>query len=735
MEKAPHKSPDESEALLSVFDVLYMLRQHWLIASVAALICSGTVAGFLLTRQPQYTAEASIVVELDTENIIDVGEVVQSGIKNSNLMISYMNTHIDRLKSRLMAEAVIEALDPVLKERFIEGYTGPLDALDPEQEVPDASSLLYKHARSVSWGQESQSITIQITHPDRFVCQAMADEYVEQYIQHKSKERARSTSDAVSFLGLQVEQLRGELSGAELELQAYRREKNILTEERVESIISQSLSQWNEAITGTRVRLLVAETRLKQIEQANGELELLMNISFVGGRESIQQIYIQLQELRREYEVYNEVYLQNHPKMVENRASFKAVSESLWRAIRQVTQEVKVEHATIRGELHELQAQLSLTKEEALHKEKELIQYRVLKNRVDTLRKTFESLSARLSETTIAERMNLNTIRALDAATLPAEPTSPNPKKVVLAAGFIGGMVFLGVPLLLSLLDGRVKNFFDIESYIGKPVLGHVLECSGKSSATLARGVINRDEDLVESFRSIYGGLRLRLKFGQSPCSLLVTSSMSAEGKSFVACNLAEIFARHKYRVLLVDCDLRRPVLHRDFDKINERGLVQWVQNSHAIPPGKNAGHHPELGIVELFENLDLLRSGGQCDSPTEILGSVRFKKLMQALQSSYDLIIYDTPPLGLFPDATLLGEQATATVFVARQNLVTRQKVRYAVSVMDETHAPVVGVVFNRLKDVKNVVGYGQFGRGYYGYGFQKNASEYKKYYKQTRD
>lgn len=735
MKQNPVKTSDGSEALFSVFDVMYILRQYWLLGLLAAVICAASVTAFLMTRTPQYSAHSSIVVELDTENIIDVREVVQSGIKNPNLMVSYMNTHIDRLKSRSMAHTVFESLDPVLQNRFIEGYIGPLAEWDPEEELPDGSALLHKNAVDVSWGQESQSIAIKITHSDPLVCQTIANGYVEQYIQHKASDRSRSTSDAVSFLTQQVEQLREELSAAEMDLQDYRRTKNIVTEEPGESIIGQSLKQWNEAITDARVRLLVANSRLKQIQQAEGDLDRLMNIPFVGGRVAIQVIYAQRQELSREFEVYDRVYLENHPKVVENRASYKAVTDSLWRAIGQASQEVSVEHATIAGELQELESRLSLTKQEALNSEKDLIQYRVLNNRVDSLRTTYENLSARLSETTIAERMNLSTIRALDTAGLPSNPSWPDPKKVILTAGFMGGGVFLGVPLLISLLDGRVKNFFDIESYIGKPVLGHVLQYSGKSSATLARGVLNQDEQLLESFRAIYGSLRLQLKLETGARSLVVTSSMPGEGKSFIASNLAAIFARHKYRVLLVDCDLRRPVLHNDFDQVNDHGLSQWVLKSHASPPARNARQHPELGIVPIVENLDLLSSGGQCDSPTEILGAPRFKCLMQALQGSYDLIIYDTPPLGLFPDASLLSDHATATVFVTRQNLSTRKKVRYVVSVMDETAAPVIGVVFNRIKDVQNVVGYGQFARGYYGYGFEKNASQYKKYYKQTRN
>ena len=721
-----------SDSLISLLDIFQIVRRHWLFGAVCGLIVAVAVGAFLLMQPRQYRAESSLVIELATENIIDVKEVLNTNVQNNSMLASIMNTHTKRLQSRALANTVLAALEREMHDRFVEGYIGPLEELDATKELPDAVGLLLKQALEVNWEEESQAIQIIITHSDPEVAQAVANQYVDQYIQYKSEVRSKSTGEAVSFLGQEVEELRLDLVEREMTLQEYRDEKNLVTAARGESIVSQNLTQWSEAVTNARVRLAGVESRLAQIRLAEDELAALMNIPFVGGRDDVKEIYAQLQELRREAQVMGEIYLKRHPLMVQNLASQASVTEALSQAIEQARQEVSVEYHTVVAELKDLETSLAETKQEALQVELDLIEYRMLDRQVERLRLTYDALSTRYSDTTIAERMDLNTVRALDVAIMPSIPAWPDHQKIALVMCCLAGVCFVTVPLGVELVDGRLSSFADVESYSNKPLLGDLRHFPRKSLEEMAHAVFRKDIDLLEPFRSIYSSLRMKTDLGAGPLSLVVTSSLPGEGKSFVSCNLAAAFATHNYRVLLVDCDLRRPSLHQAFGAENEHGLTAWYASLQS-DRSTQASHETEsLGIVSVHENLSLLTAGKSSDMPTEILGDSKTAALFERLKQDYDVVIFDTAPVGLFADATLVADYADSCIFVARQFKVSRAKARYSIGLMDNLNISVLGVVFNGIRDVTAAVGYGNQASSYYGYGYERNRKKYNEYYDQ---
>lgn len=730
----PHRSASQStqnaEHLISVSEVVQIIRQHWILGAFCGFVVGAVVIVGLLMMPPVYRAKSSLLIELSTENIMDVQEVLDSSVKNHSLLASFMNTHIERLKSRVIAEQVFNALEPDIQQRFYEGYLGPLDAF--EEELPNAASLMTKNALKVTWESESQAIQIQVSHGDPAVAQAVANTYIKVYMRFKVNLREKSNSGAVLFLSEQIKEIREELESNEQALQDFRLKHSLVSLEAGTGIVSQKLAQINEAVTDARIRLLSVANRIRQVEEAGDDLDQLMGISFVGGRREVKAIYAQLQELRREYKVLDGVYLSRHPLIVENKASQQSVLEALWRAIDQARSEIRVDYKTTEGELNSLMERLGATEGESLAMEGHLIEYRVMERNVEVLRQTYDMLSTRHTQTSIAQRMNLSNVHVLDTATMPSRPAWPDQKKIALAAIFLSGIFFVGVPLSFEFFDPRIKNFSDIEHYANTPLLGDLRFYPHKSEEDLGKAVINQDQDLREPFRAIFGSLRMKMSFNKKPITLIVTSSVPGEGKSFVAANLAATFASHKLKVLMVDCDLRRATLHNFYGLKNTTGILQWVVDSSAVlAEGERPASHPELDIREVAPNLYLLSSGGSSEHATEILGDRRFRDLMKALHSGYDVIVFDTPPVGLFPDATLVADYASATLFVARQHQVSRPKLRYAVNVMGRSSAPVIGAVFNGIKDISSVVGHGSSDGGYYGYGFDKDTTRYQAYYK----
>jgi capsular exopolysaccharide synthesis family protein len=731
---APAKTAPSASEFISLGDLFHIIRQRWILAASAALVVSALFAIVLLNQTPQYEAEASLVVELSADKVVNVQEVVENSVRNSSLLETAMNTHIERLKSRSMAGSVVDSLTEAQQVELTEAFTGPLEEI-PLEERPELVGLIIKEMLSIAWLPDSQVLRVRVKHAERHLAKLVADRYVKLYIRLQTTLRGQSTEQAVEFLDAQTVELKQRLEQEEAALQAYRTDNNLVTVEQSQQIITERLSDLSKAITEARVELVGVESYRKQIAAAGEDLDLIMNLPFVGGKLNVAEIYNELQDLKTGQRILAETYLERHPLMVENLAAQGAVSEALWMAIRQGSQEFAVEEARIAEELASLNTELDAAKEESRRLESLAIEYRVLSRKVEAQRDIFDQITSRFNETSVSQQINSTTIRILDLAALPRAPVSPSIKKIGLVAVMLFGMVFVGLPVGIELLDNRLRSFDDIERYVGKAILGDIPQNKNDDAAAMAR--ISQSDDVTEreSLAAIYGALRMSLGTFSKPLSLVVTSSVPSEGKSIVAANLAATLAGQGYKTLVIDCDLRRPSQHRYHSLDNRLGLMEWLRGDSPIAEDLMADS--QLGVRALGESGKhfLLSSGGSTTHAGSILEHPRMDQLVSRLKQEFDVLIFDTPPVGVFHDAALVGDYADHCIFVARQNVTTRQKTRHSVHLMDRSRAKVLGVIFNGVTNLRAAAGSGSYSGSYserYQYGYGKGAADYAQAYHQ---
>ena len=735
--KSTSKVANRSESqLLSLRDLLNIVWQRWILATSMGFALAGLFAIFLLNQTAQYTAEASIVVELNADNVVNVQEVVESGVQNSSLLSSAMNTHIERLKSRMMAQNVLDTLSDQQLKQLVSSFIDQSDEIKEGEPLPDASIFLAGEMLDVSLKPDSQVLRIAYTHTDRHLAKLIADRYASRYIRMQLELRGESTDQAVEFLDEQAYELRARLEAEEEALQEYRDKNDLVTVEQNQLVVTERLRDLNSVITAARVRMLSAESRMKQIDAAEGQLDQLMNIPFIGGRSNIERIYSDLQALKTEADVLSGTYLERHPKAVENLTKQRAVDKVLWLAIRQASNEVDIERQTTIDELDSLQSKLDEAEYEARRLESLSIEYRVLARKVDAQREIFDRITSRFNETSIAQQMNLTTMRILDYAALPNKPVWPDTKKIALASIFIFLALFIGVPFGVEFFDNRLRTFADIEGFAGKLILGDIPEMQGMTELEIAQIANNLNKDMAECFRSIFGFIRLNAGELLSPHTFLFTSSVPTEGKSVVVSNMGYVFSAHGFKTILVDFDLRRPSVHKYNDMNNLKGLVEWFRSGD--PLADDIMLDPFLGIRKVPDTGDfyILTSGGSTRQASEIIGHDRMDLLISRLRQEFDIILFDTPPVGVFQDAIIAADYADHSIFVARQNATTRQKTRHSISLMDRSEAPVLGVAFNGVKDVKVAAGLGgSYGNSesygaQYSYSYGRSSDRYKEYY-----
>jgi capsular exopolysaccharide synthesis family protein len=359
--------------------------------------------------------------------------------------------------------------------------------------------------------------------------------------------------------------------------------------------------------------------------------------------------------------------------------------------------------ADLRTRLSEARQSVTTYKEEyAIHEKRNLelgdlsIEFRSLRDQAEVAKSQYRQVLDRQNSVRTTKNFDKIPLRPLDDATMPGGPFSPNKAGITRTAIGIGVLVFLGIAVGLSFVDDRIKSAWDVESFIGANLLGIIPDLSNmKDDEKYTLLLENKQAPGVEAFLSVYSSIKIHSKL-DFPKSILVTSTIPGEGKTLISCNVAGSFARHGKRTLLIDCDLRRPMLHRHFKQQNSAGLIPWFESG--APIEGDLATNPQLGIIKIGENLSLLCSGGRSKSPTEFLENPIFGQMLEKLKREYDLVIVDSPPLGAVTDSLLIAERIDEVIYVCRFNRAYRKHIRLYMRALRNGKNEVLGVVLNGL-------------------------------------
>ncbi len=302
----------------------------------------------------------------------------------------------------------------------------------------------------------------------------------------------------------------------------------------------------------------------------------------------------------------------------------------------------------------------------------------------------------RLNQNTTTKNLEKIPLRPLDYATPNFTPYAPSIPKIVRTASFLGILVFVAVAVGLSFIDDRIKSTWDVEAFLGVNLLGIVPDLANIKDDE--KYTLLADSEHVmggEAFLGIYSAIKIHSKL-DFPKSILITSTIPGEGKTLVSSNLAGCFARHGKNTLLVDCDLRRPMIHRHFKQQNKAGLIAWFEAGANLEG--DLATNPHLGIIKISDNFSVLTSGGRAKSPTQILENPLFGQLVEKLKKQYDLVVIDSPPMGAVTDALLIAERTDEVVYVCRFNRAYRKHIKLYIRALTNGKNVVLGIVLNGL-------------------------------------
>lgn len=285
-----------------------------------------------------------------------------------------------------------------------------------------------------------------------------------------------------------------------------------------------------------------------------------------------------------------------------------------------------------------------------------------------------------------------------------------NKARDVVLASFLGMMLSIGLAFLLNFLDNRIKSEEDVDKYLNIPMVG-IIPMENK----IGRVIVYKDSKspVTEAFKSIRTNLLFSLK-SRDIRTLLVSSSLPNEGKSTISSNIAAAISQTGKTVLIIDCDLRRPSIHRAFDLSNEKGLVDLIFDEVNL----------EDVVVKIHENLFVLPSGKIPFNPSELLYTPKMKKFIKDMEVKYDYVILDTPPIIVFTDTLTLVDEKIAVILVVDSSQTKIEVCKKAKHLLQNVNATLIGTILNKVNK-NSIEGYGY---DYYSYGKGKKRGKSKK-------
>jgi len=654
---------------------------------------------------------------------------------------AFLQTQVNVIKSNGVARAVIDDLglddDPelngTLRQRgFVSGFRelwrtihdkirkGDEPDVAPEVATPDdAMALAQERARvrrfvdriRVSPIKDSILVKISFDSFDRQKSTDIANSIANAYIHLSDERRFNSSSSAKAFLQKEIAKTQAQLERSEKDLTAFARENKIIDVEDKGDIMTARLEELSAALTAVQTQRIEAETDYRQ-----ATVDATDTVPAVLQQPLVESLKGQLAGLTAEYMRLSGIYKQDYPALKQLSEQIAQLESSIAQESTKIVGGLKANYNKFLERELLVSEQLEEQKKSLLDLKDRSIQYNILKREWETNKELYAGLLERVKEVGVAAGMELDNLAVIDAAEIPERAHKPiMPVNIVL--GIILGLVLgVGLALLLAFLDNTINSSEELERVAQLASLGLVPSIDTES---LPHGYSidlishqSRDNQVSEAFRSVRTSLMFSSPDG-APQVLLITSSMSSEGKSVSAANIALVLAQNDAKVLLVDADLRKPRAHKIFHIPSSPGLSEYLTQEK--PP--NVIRRTELST------LHILTAGVTPPNPAELLGSSKMDGFLASVRDRYDHIILDAPPILGLADSVILGTKVDGLLMVVSANQVKKDAVRESVKRLRMVRAPIIGAMMNRV-DISNGE-YSYYDEYMYGYSQEGDISQ----------
>ena len=422
-------------------------------------------------------------------------------------------------------------------------------------------------------------------------------------------------------------------------------------------------------------------------------------------REQLDEVKEKLKEAETELNNYiqkNKIVITSDYKNVlqEKSESLQQKKSELDIQLSEAFKRYKDKHpvtVSLKTRIEEVNAKLEQEIVDMLELNTKMVNYNILKNEVDSNQNLYEALLEASKETGIAEKNQISAIQLLDIAQPDDVPFKPKKKQSIILATLIALFGGIGTAISLEYFDSSIRTAEDISNYINLPFLGYIPTCGKDVRTDGEKASIcfqKPTSAIAESFRALRTSIIFSSPEDKPLKSILVTSSIPVEGKSFISLNLAIIFSQMNEKVIFIDGDMRRPKLHKNMNLDNKEGLSTYLIGSAELDAIIKSSPVPGLSVIT---------SGPIPPNPSELLSSTKIGALVRELSSKYERIIIDAPPGFSVADTLLLANIVDGVVLVIKGGSTRLELVLTVKKKIIETKTRIIGTVINNIHPEKD--------------------------------
>jgi capsular exopolysaccharide synthesis family protein len=720
------KTPIQQPNLMDYLPVIW--RGKWIVLSIV-LIVFNIALYYTITQEPKYVAQVSVFINTQGQR----SQTPLTGL----VLDDYKNitNEIELLKSRMIAEEVAEVL---INERFLdETSSEPIPILTTYDQEND--ELLWLSNRAVagrlrgavdfSHQRDTDFITITARSNNNREVALIANTYAQVYYDRNFARSRQQSLSVREFLEEQLDLKRDDLNTAEQEFRRYMEAHGVVQIDDETSRVIAQMSELEAQREATDVEIQSLKStyvslrnqleeqephvarnissadnpyiRLIQEQMAVLEVERDLTITQNPNAQQDERYSRMIADIDEQLEVLRQNLRRRTAEFMESMAP--SIGDDPAGYVKQLRQRLLEADITMQGlEYRRAALDESLARYETQFNRlpRVVLDYARLQRSLASSERLYLMLEERYNEALITEQSEFGSVDIIDRALVPGSPISPNHRINLLTGLLLGIGLGVGFVILRESLFGSIRTPEDLDKN-GYHTLTTVASMNRELKKVSKNGKITKsgkilDANLImlsdplspsaETFRL----LRTKLKFAQVDKkfrSLIITSSGPGEGKTTVAANMAISYAQAGERILLIDCDLRKPSLASKLNQLAKPGLTEVLVN--------------ELSFYEavqptVVENLDFLASGRVPANPAELIGSNSMKSLVGMLSDRYRIILFDSPPVLAASDPLVLSTVADAIILVAASGHTKMKELNFARSNILSVSSSITGVVLN---------------------------------------